>query len=151
MNSKRSTVAREGRAARPLPSVFILGFVMQVPAAVAAAQAIDPAAFTSGGRSDATGTVIVLGQPFAADLVAGPISARVGLVPALEAIGCAADYNGSPDQGDILDLLDFIQDFSDCTNLPAPCGQYGDPDVNGDTVVDILDFLDFIESFSAGC
>lgn len=66
-------------------------------------------------------------------------------------IACLADYNGTPDAGDILDFLDFIQDFSDCTNLPAPCGQFGDPDLNGDTNIDILDFLDFVDAFGQGC
>lgn len=65
--------------------------------------------------------------------------------------GCPADYNGSPDAGDIIDFLDFMDDFGSCTNLPAPCGQFGNPDINGDTIVDIVDFLDFIDAFSRGC
>ncbi len=71
-----------------------------------------------------------------------------------QAIGlpsCPADYNGSGDAGDILDFLDFIDDFSACEQQSPPCGQFGNPDINGDTFVDILDFLDFIEAFSAGC
>lgn len=64
---------------------------------------------------------------------------------------CAADYNGEPDAGDIIDFLDFIDDFSECELQPAPCGQFGDADVNGDTFVDILDLLDFIQAFSDGC
>ncbi len=64
---------------------------------------------------------------------------------------CIADYNGAPDQGDILDFLDFFEDFSTCSSLPAPCGQFGNADVNGDDFVDILDFLDFMESFGQGC
>lgn len=71
-----------------------------------------------------------------------------------QAIGlpsCPADYNGSGDAGDIIDFRDFMDDFGTCTNLPAPCGQFGDPDLNGDTVIDILDFLDFIEAFGQGC
>jgi hypothetical protein len=63
---------------------------------------------------------------------------------------CPANYNGD-DAIDILDFLDFIQDFSDCELSPAPCGQFGDADINADTLVDILDFLDFIDSFSNGC
>jgi hypothetical protein len=63
---------------------------------------------------------------------------------------CLADYN---DDGldDILDFLEFINDFSACELQPAPCGETFNSDVNGDTFVDILDFLDFIDSFSAGC
>ncbi len=84
--------------------------------------------------------------------VGTPIPAR-GLAAVLGCPpeACLADYNGTPDAGDILDFLDFMQDFSDCTNMAAPCGQFGDPDVNGDTVIDILDFLDFLQAFSDGC
>ncbi|MCC6856134.1 MAG: hypothetical protein IT189_08750, partial [Microbacteriaceae bacterium] len=52
---------------------------------------------------------------------------------------------------DILDFLDFIDDFSACENQPAPCGTRLDADYNGDTFVDILDFLDFIDAFASGC
>lgn len=69
----------------------------------------------------------------------------------LPAGGCIADYNGLPEAGDILDFLDFFEDFAACDQLPGPCGTYGDADVNGDTIVDILDFLDFFESFGNGC
>lgn len=65
---------------------------------------------------------------------------------------CPADVN---DDGlvDILDFLEFIDAFSQCEGLPAPCvGAAGiDPDFNGDTLVDILDFLDFIDRFASGC
>lgn len=66
------------------------------------------------------------------------------------ALRCFADYN---DDGldDILDFLDFLQDFSDCDQSPAPCGSLGDPDLNGDDLIDILDFLDFLQYFSEGC
>lgn len=63
---------------------------------------------------------------------------------------CIAKYNGD-DEVDILDFLDFIEDFSACEGQPAPCGVYGDTDLNGDTVTDILDFLDFIDVFGTGC
>lgn len=64
--------------------------------------------------------------------------------------GCAADYNG--DTGpDILDFLDFFDDFGACEGQLAPCGSLGDADVNGDTIVDILDFLDFLDAFGTGC
>jgi len=63
---------------------------------------------------------------------------------------CVADYN---DDGldDILDFLDFIDDFSSCEQQPAPCGAIFNSDLNGDTFVDILDFLDFMDAFSNGC
>lgn len=51
----------------------------------------------------------------------------------------------------MLDLLDFIDDFASCENGLAPCGTLGNPDVNGDALVDILDFLNFIDAFGAGC
>lgn len=63
---------------------------------------------------------------------------------------CPAQYNGDEDV-DILDFLDFMDDFSVCEDEPAPCGAFGDADINGDTFVDILDFLDFIDSFGTGC
>lgn len=63
---------------------------------------------------------------------------------------CAADYNGDTEP-DILDFLDFFDDFGSCENLPSPCGSFGEPDVNGDTFVDILDFLDFLDAFGTGC
>ncbi len=66
------------------------------------------------------------------------------------ASGCAADYNG--DTGpDILDFLDFFDDFGSCENQPGPCGSLGNADFNGDTLVDILDFLDFLDAFGTGC
>lgn len=61
------------------------------------------------------------------------------------------DYNADG-AIDILDLLDFLDDYSNCDGQSAPCGMGGDADVNGDTVVDILDFLEFLDLFSnAGC
>lgn len=64
---------------------------------------------------------------------------------------CLADYNGSGDAGDILDFLDFIADFSACDGQVVPCGQFGEPDFNGDGVIDILDLLDFLQAFDQGC
>ncbi len=64
---------------------------------------------------------------------------------------CAADYNGAGDEGDIVDLLDFLDDFGTCQGQAAPCGTQGDPDLNGDTVIDIVDFLDFLDAFGNGC
>jgi hypothetical protein len=63
---------------------------------------------------------------------------------------CLSNYN-CDGLVDILDFLDFIEDFSACELQPSPCGGFGESDVNGDTFVDILDFLDFIDAFSAGC
>lgn len=64
--------------------------------------------------------------------------------------GCLADYNGDT-AADILDFLDFSDDFSTCEDEPAPCGSYGEADLNGDAVVDVLDFLEFLDAFSSGC
>ncbi len=63
---------------------------------------------------------------------------------------CSADYNGDT-LPDILDFLDFFDDFGACDQQPAPCGSRGDADLNGDTIVDILDFLDFLDAFGQGC
>jgi sulfatase modifying factor 1 len=64
---------------------------------------------------------------------------------------CPADYNGNPCPGDVLDFLDFVDDFGLCEQQAAPCGQFGDADINGDTFVDVLDFLDFFDAFGLGC
>ncbi len=62
---------------------------------------------------------------------------------------CPGDYNGDTDS-DVLDFLDFFDDFGNCENQPGPCGVY-DADFNGDTSVDVLDFLDFFDAFGTGC
>lgn len=63
---------------------------------------------------------------------------------------CPGDHNGDTTQ-DVLDFLDFMDDFGTCENQPGPCGAVGDADFNGDTQVDVLDFLDFIDAFGSGC
>jgi hypothetical protein len=63
---------------------------------------------------------------------------------------CDADYNGDTTP-DVLDFLDFFDDFSVCSGGSSPCGSFGDADVNGDTIVDVLDFLEFLDAFGAGC
>lgn len=63
---------------------------------------------------------------------------------------CPADYN--VDFGvDVLDFLDFLDDFGSCENQPGPCGALFNADINGDTFVDVLDFLDFFDGFGQGC
>lgn len=63
---------------------------------------------------------------------------------------CRANYNRDC-LVDILDFLDFFDDFAACMNQAGPCGQIGNADFNGDTFVDILDFLDFFDAFGQGC
>ena len=63
---------------------------------------------------------------------------------------CAADYNGDTEP-DVLDFLDFMDDFGTCENQAMPCGAFGNPDYNGDTFIDVLDFLDFFDAFGTGC
>lgn len=63
---------------------------------------------------------------------------------------CAADYNGDT-ESDILDFLDFMDDFGACGGEPAPCGTFGEADFTGDTIVDVLDFLAFMDAFATGC
>lgn len=63
---------------------------------------------------------------------------------------CIADYNG--DGGvDVLDFLDFVDDFGQCDGQPGPCGSFGNTDVNNDGSVDVLDLLEFLDQFSQGC
>jgi glucose/arabinose dehydrogenase len=57
-----------------------------------------------------------------------------------------ADYNGDT-LVDVLDFLDFFDDFGTCSGEPGPCGAIGDTDINGDTIVDVSDFLDFFDYF----
>ncbi len=63
---------------------------------------------------------------------------------------CLADYNGDT-APDVLDFLDFLDDFGSCENQPAPCGSTANADFNGDTIIDVLDFLDFLDAFGTGC
>lgn len=63
---------------------------------------------------------------------------------------CAADYNGDT-EFDVLDFLDFFDDFGTCNQLPGPCGTVGNADYNGDTIVDVADFLDYLHIFGTGC
>lgn len=63
---------------------------------------------------------------------------------------CPGDYNADG-IADILDLLEFFNDFGGCENQPAPCGTSRDADVNADTIVDVLDFLDYLDAFGTGC
>ncbi len=83
-----------------------------------------------------TGTFTAPGSPIAMRLI--------------QADACLADYNGDAEV-DILDFLDFFDDFGACESQPAPCGTISDADFNGDTIVDILDFLDFLDAFGSGC
>jgi hypothetical protein len=63
---------------------------------------------------------------------------------------CLANYNADCTV-DVLDFLDFLNDFSACAGQPVPCGTNGKADFNDDGAIDILDFLDFLNVFSAGC
>lgn len=65
-------------------------------------------------------------------------------------VSCPSDHNADF-VVDILDFLDFFEDFGACENHSAPCGSLFDADYNGDTFVDILDFLDFLDAFGNGC
>lgn len=63
---------------------------------------------------------------------------------------CPADVNGDT-VVDILDLLEFLDAFSQCEQQPGPCvppGLSADADFNGDTTVDIIDLLEFLDAFS---
>lgn len=61
-----------------------------------------------------------------------------------------ADYDGDF-YLQVIDLLDFIDDFGTCQGQSSPCGHYGNPDINGDGMIDVLDFLDYMDAFGQGC
>jgi hypothetical protein len=64
-------------------------------------------------------------------------------------VNCApSDYNADGFV-DILDFLDFTDDFGACENQPTPCTSTGnDPDIyNPDGFIDIIDFLNFFDLF----
>lgn len=61
-----------------------------------------------------------------------------------------ADYNGDL-YLEVVDFLDFFDDFGACDQESAPCGTFGNPDINGDTIIDVLDFLDYMDAFGRGC
>ncbi len=63
---------------------------------------------------------------------------------------CPADYN-TDGTGDVLDFLDFLDDYGQCDGQTGPCGNAGNADFNGDTSVDVVDFLDFLDAFGQGC
>jgi probable HAF family extracellular repeat protein len=65
-------------------------------------------------------------------------------------VSTPADYDGDYFL-QVTDFLDFLDDFGACNQEPAPCGQYGNPDVNHDGVIDVLDFLDYMDAFGRGC
>jgi len=65
-------------------------------------------------------------------------------------VSCPSDVNADF-LVDILDFLDFIDDFATCEQQPAPCGNTVNADYNGDTFVDVLDFLDFFDAFGSEC
>lgn len=110
-----------------------------------------------GGRRSVAGPYVVTGTvgqaaagPVAGPMLGGVYTVRSGFWEGDGPIQCLADYdlNG---EVDIIDLLNFIDDFSVCEVSPAPCGSFGDPDINGDGFIDILDFLLFIDAHSNGC
>ncbi len=60
---------------------------------------------------------------------------------------CAsADYNGDGTP-DVLDFLNFLDDFGNCDRLPARCGTRNPNQYNPDGVVDIIDFLASFDIF----
>lgn len=73
------------------------------------------------------------------------VSGQVFGIGGFRALTCPQDYN-EDDMVDILDYLDFFEDFGACSGLPTPCGTYGNPDrYHGDGFVDIIDFLSFLD------
>lgn len=67
-----------------------------------------------------------------------------------QAIENAADYDGDYFL-QVTDFLDFLDDFSSCQGHPSPCGQFGNPDINADGMIDVLDLLDYLDAYARGC
>lgn len=146
---------------RLIGSSRLAGAGLALAVLAAAAQAAPPvitrSVISGGGRRSSAGPFTITGTigqglagPVSGPMVGGPFAVRSGFWPGTGPIQCISDYdlNG---EVDILDFLNFIEDFSVCELQPVPCGSLGDPDVNGDDFIDILDFLDFIDVFSVGC
>lgn len=146
-----------------LPPVLALTFAL-IPALVIAPHALASGPITipwftldAGGGVSTEGTLRLRGTMSQWDgarrgaLTAGSLRLTGGFWGYGVAPPCPASYNNDGVPGDILDFLDFLDDFGACENLPPPCGSWGDPDLNGDTFVDVLDFLDFLDSFGTGC
>jgi hypothetical protein len=134
-----------------------LALAVLAAAAQAAPPVITRSVISGGGRRSSAGPFTITGTigqglagPTTGSMVGGVFAHKAGFWPGNGPIQCISDYdlNG---EVDILDFLNFIEDFSVCELQPVPCGSLGDPDINGDNFIDILDFLDFIDAFSDGC
>lgn len=134
-----------------------LALAVLAAAAQAAPPVITRSVISSGGRRSNGGPFTITGTigqaaagPVLGPMVGGPFVHRAGFWPGDGPIQCLSDYdlNGIVD---IIDFLNFIEDFSVCEVQPAPCGSFGDPDIDGDGFIDILDFLIFLDTFSNGC
>ncbi len=156
MNSYAYRVSRDGKivlgnSVLPPPGNEAHAFIwtrhggMQDLHDVLASKGVDLSGWqlTSVGNLSSDGSSLV-----GTGVIGGEI--RAWLVTGLS-LGCVADYNDEGDAGDILDFLDFFDDFGACDGQASPCGAYGEPDINGDTLIDVLDFLDFLDAFGQGC
>ena len=138
-------------------SICAVALVLVAAAAQAAPPVVTRNVISSGGRRSNGGPFTLTGTigqaaagPASGPMVGGPFSHRSGFWPGEGPIQCLSDYDLNSEI-DILDFLDFIEDFSVCEETPAPCGSLGDPDIDGNGFIDILDFLLFIDAFSNGC
>ncbi len=113
-----------------------------------------PTLFTKHTIIDGSGASVVIGKfdGITGPALPPPLVWKIGYSAQDVVIGvtCPSDTNADFIV-DILDFLDFFDEFAGCENQPAPCGNLFDADYNGDTFVDILDFLDFLDAFGGGC
>jgi hypothetical protein len=142
------------------PSRFAIAAAIVATAssvAAAASPTILRYVVAGGGRRSATGAYAVTGTvgqalagPVSGPMTGGTYSVQSGFWPGQGPIQCLADYNNDS-VVDIVDFLDFMNDYGNCDGQPAPCGETFDADLTGDTVVDIVDFLEFMNAFGNGC
>ncbi len=92
-----------------------------------------------------TGEFTTLADPVSGKKACLPIEVH-GLPPG----ACASDYNDDYTL-DIMDFLNFFDDFGACDFDPSSCNAMGDLDFTADGVIDILDVLGFLDQFTSGC
>lgn len=115
--------------------------------------------FIANGDASYISNQIIGGLPDGTGNLAEPRALDFGTYAGDQFVNLSASGSTCPDQAladyddsglvDVLDFLNFLDDFGTCENQPTPCSVTGfDPDqYNPDGFVDILDFLGFFDLF----